>query len=142
MMRVRGSHGLAYRTLGPELFGELTATLRRNELVFLVVDRDPGGTGLPTEFFGQKTPLPTGPVLLALRTGAPILPAYVSRRYDGRLDGIVGTPVSFHRTGDRRADVAEITRLVTARLEYHIGRYPEQWTVLQRVWPATSRAMS
>jgi len=28
----------------------------------------------------------------------------------------------------------KLTSLVTARLEYHIGRYPEQWTVLQRVW--------
>jgi lauroyl/myristoyl acyltransferase len=134
MLRVRGSHGLAYRTVGPALFGELTATLRRNELVFLVVDRDVGGTGIYLELFGRPTRLPTGPALLALRTGAPIVPTYVSRRRDGRLDGVVDRPVQIRKTGDRRADLTEISRLVTARLEYHIGRYPEQWTVLQRVW--------
>jgi KDO2-lipid IV(A) lauroyltransferase len=134
MLRVRGSHGLRYKTLSPSLFGELTATLRRNDLVFLVVDRDIGGTGIPMELFGRPTRLPTGPALLALRTGAPIVPTYVSRRRDGRLDGVVGQRLEVQRGGDRRADVTKITRLVTARLEYHIGRYPEQWTVLQRVW--------
>ena len=140
MLRVRGSHGLTYRTLGPSLFGELTATLRRNELVFLVVDRDVGGGGVPMELFGRPTRLPAGPALLALRTGAPIVPTYVSRRRDGRLDGVVGPPLELHRTADRRADLNEISRLVTARLEYHIGRYPEQWTVLQRVWPSSEDA--
>jgi phosphatidylinositol dimannoside acyltransferase len=134
MLRVRGSHGLAYRTLSPSLFGELTATLRRNELVFLVADRDVGGTGLEIDFFGRPAQMPTGPALLSLRTGAPIVPTYVSRRRDGRLNGVIGPSLDLHRTGNRRADLIEITRLVTARLEYHIGSYPEQWTVLQRVW--------
>jgi len=134
MQRVRGSHGLRYATLSPTLFGELTATLRRNELVFLVVDRDLGGTGILVELFGRGTRIPTGPALLALRTGAPIVPTYVSRRPDGRLDGVIGKALQVHWTGDRRADLTAITRLVTGRLEYHIGRYPEQWTVLQRVW--------
>jgi len=134
MLRVRGSHGLTYRTLGAGLFGELTATLRQNALVFLVADRDVGGSGAVMPFFGRPTRLPTGPALLALRTGAPIVPTYVSRRRDGRLDGVVGRPLEVRRTGDRRADVLAISRLVAARLEYHIGSYPEQWTVLQRVW--------
>jgi KDO2-lipid IV(A) lauroyltransferase len=134
MLRARGSHGLAYRTLGPSLFGELTATLRRNELVFLVVDRDLTGSGILLELFGRQARLPIGPALLSRRTGAPIVPAYVSRRRDGRLDGVVGAPLDVRHSGDRRADLIEISRLVAARLEYHIGRYPEQWTVLQRVW--------
>jgi len=134
MLWVRGSHGLRYQTLGPGLFGELTATLRRNELVFLVVDRDLGGTGVQVDLFGRPTRLPAGPALLHLRTGAPLLPTYVSRRADGRLDGAIGEPIGIHRTGDRRADLTRITRTIAARLEYHIGRHPEQWTVLQHVW--------
>ena len=134
MVRVRGSHGLTYRSLGPGLVVELTSTLMRNELVCLVVDRDLGGSGIEVELFGRPARLPSGPALLSLRTGAPIVPTYVSRRSDGRLDGVIGSPLTFQRTGDRRADLREITRLVAACLEYHIGRHPEQWTVLQRVW--------
>jgi phosphatidylinositol dimannoside acyltransferase len=134
MLRVRGSHGLTYRTLGPGLFGDLTATLRRNELVFLVVDRDLGGTGALAELFGRPVRLPTGPALLHLRTGAPLVPTYVRRRQDGRLDGVVGEPLVLQLTGDRRADITGISRTIARHLEYHIGRHPEQWTVLQRVW--------
>lgn len=142
MLRVRGSHGLTFTPLGPSLFGELTATLRREELVFLVVDRDVGGTGLPIPLFGRPTPLPLGPALLARRTGAPLVPTYVSRRRDGRLDGVVGEPLDVSLTDDRRADLARITRLVTAQLEYHIARHPEQWTVLQPVWDGVPAATS
>lgn len=134
MLRARGSHGLGYAVLGPALFGELTATLRRNEIVFLVVDRDVGGTGLWLDFFGRRARLPTGPALLHLRTGAPILPAYVSRRRDDRLDGVVGAPIELTPVRSRREDLVKCTSLVTASLEYHIRRHPDQWTVLQRIW--------
>jgi phosphatidylinositol dimannoside acyltransferase len=134
MLRVRGSHGLTFTPLGPHLAVDLSATLRRNELAFLVVDRDLGGNGVPCEFFRRETRLPVGPALLAIRTGAPIVPTYVSRRRDGRLDGVVGEPLSIERTGHLRRDLTAITRRVTSRLEYHIARHPEQWTVLQRVW--------
>lgn len=134
LVRVRGSHGLRYCPLGPALFSELTATLKRNELVCLLVDRDVGGTGVMLDFFGRPARIPTGPALLALRTGAPIIPAFVSRRPDGRFDGHIGAPVSLPSTGSRRADLTEISRLITGHLEYHIGRFPEQWTVLQDIW--------
>jgi KDO2-lipid IV(A) lauroyltransferase len=134
MLRVRGSHGLTFTPLGPRLAIDLGATLRRNELAFLVVDRDLGGNGMLSAFFGRETRLPIGPALLAIRTGAPIVPTYVRRRRDGRLNGMVGEPLTIERTGNLRTDLARITRQVTSRLEYHIGRYPEQWTVLQRVW--------
>lgn len=134
MLRARGGHGLTYRPLHPRLFGELGETLRRNELVFLVADRDIVGTGIGAPFFGKPALVPAGPALLALRFGAPILPTYVSRRTDGRLDGEIGPALVFERSGHRRADTEAITRLVTCCLEYHIGRHPEQWTVLQRVW--------
>src|SRR5436305_15027220 len=46
MLRVRGSHGLTFTPLGPRLAVDLSATLHRNELAFLVVDRDLGGNGV------------------------------------------------------------------------------------------------
>jgi KDO2-lipid IV(A) lauroyltransferase len=134
MLRARSSHGLGYQALGPGVFTVLTATLRRNELAFIVADRDVGESGVPVPFFGRQARLPAGPALLALRTGARIVPAFVSRRPDGRLAGEIGPALALPSGGRTRADVLGITRLVTARLEYHIRRYPEQWTVLQRVW--------
>ena len=137
MVGVRGSHHLRMVPLGPKLAVELAASLRRNELVFLAVDRDVGAASLPVPFFGAPAPIPTGAALLALRTGALVLSAFVSRRPDDRLQGVVDPPIQITPSGDLRADVARITAAIAARLEYHIGRYPEQWAVLQPVWGET-----
>ena len=134
LVSVRGSHHLTMVPLGPRLAVDLAAALRRNELVVLAVDRDVGAASLPVPLFGAPAAIPTGAALLALRTGAALLSAFVSRRRDGRLQGIVHPPIPVTPTGDLRADVARITAAIAGRLEYHIGRYPEQWTVLQPVW--------
>ncbi|MDP8922218.1 MAG: lysophospholipid acyltransferase family protein [Chloroflexota bacterium] len=134
MLAVRASHHLKMLPLGPRLAVDLAAALRRNELVFLAVDRDFGAASLRIPFFGAPAPIPTGPALLALRTGAVLLSAFVSRRPDSRLQGVVDPPIPIVLTGSLRADVTRITEAVAGRLEYHIGRYPEQWTVLQPVW--------
>jgi KDO2-lipid IV(A) lauroyltransferase len=139
LLRARSSHGWQYRALGPGLTGELTAALRRNEVVCLVADRALGGAGMELDFFGRPASLPIGPALLSLRTGAPILLAAVSRRPDGRLYGQIGAPMLVGRTGHWRTDVAGLTSRVTASLEYHIGRFPEQWTVLQAIWGPDGR---
>lgn len=142
LTRVRGSHGWRYRALGPTLMSELARSLARNEIVCLLVDRDIGGSGIEVPFFGRPARLPAGPALLALRTGAPIVPAAVSRRPDGRLDGRIGQRIVVERSGRWRADAARISERIAAHLEYHIGNFPEQWTVLQPVWerPAAGRA--
>ena len=50
----------------------------------LLCDRDLAGGGVEVEFFGERTTLPGGPATLALRTGAPLLPAAVYFEGDGQ----------------------------------------------------------
>jgi len=139
LVAVRGSHALRMVPIGPSLAADLTAALRRSELVFLAVDRDLGAATLSVPFFGRPTPIPSGAAVLALRTGATVLSAFTARRRDGRLRGIVDPPINVTPTGVIRADMLALTSAMAARLEYHIGRYPEQWTVLQRIWPDSGR---
>ena len=52
--------------------------LKANHVVCLLCDRNIGGSaGVEVEFFGERTLLPAGPVTLALRTGASLLPTAV-----------------------------------------------------------------
>ena len=139
-VRVRSVYGVRAVPLGPRLVPDLLAALRRNEVVALIVDRDvplPGGGGSSVAivpFFGAPARMPVGPALLAMRSGAPVLPALAVRRADDRVVGIIEPPISLAPRGDRRADVAAMTEAVAARLEYYIGRHPEQWAVFQPVW--------
>jgi phosphatidylinositol dimannoside acyltransferase len=103
-------------------------------VVVLVADRDLTGSGLRVPFFGAPARLPTGPALLAVRSGAPLLSAVCVVREDGSFEGVIDPPIPVARSGDKRADVERITRAIAARLEYHIRRNPEHWTVFQPLW--------
>ena len=48
----------------------LLRAIRRGESVGMVADRDIMGNGLPVPFFGHPAPIPAGPALLAVETGA------------------------------------------------------------------------
>jgi len=114
---------------------ELLLTLRRNELVGLVTDRDVSGTGPTIRFFDAPTRFPDGAAWLSLRTGAPILIAVAVRKAGGRFDARIEALPPVERSGDTRADVLRLTQAVAERLEYYVASHPEQWTVFQRRWP-------
>src|SRR5436305_7050109 len=96
----RRSLGMEVVPLGPEAGRAVMRALRENRFACLLSDRDIGGGGVEVEFFGERTTLPAGPVTLALRTGAPLLPTGVY--YDDSrvgLAGVVRTPDHLYQPG-------------------------------------------
>ena len=105
-------------------------------------DRDLHGDGVPVEFFGEETTLPAGPVTLALRTGAPLLPTAVYfQGSEGHL-GVIRPPLALERQGRLRADVARGTQQLAGALEELIRAAPEQWHLMQPNWPSDSEGAS
>jgi lauroyl/myristoyl acyltransferase len=115
---------------------ELLGALRRNELIGLVSDRDVTGTGLEIDFFGAPTRFADGAAALAVRTGAPILPAVAIRRPNGTFEGWIEPPVQVADAPDSKLAIRALTQAVALRLEYYVANHPEQWTVFQTRWPA------
>jgi phosphatidylinositol dimannoside acyltransferase len=131
--------GLEIVPLGPEAGRSIVGAIRRARVVALLCDRDITGTGVEVDFFGEKTTLPSGPAVLALRTGAQLLPSAVYDR--GRIHhGVVRPPVPVERRGTFRDDVARITQLIAYELEELIRAAPEQWHLLQPNWPSDRAA--
>jgi KDO2-lipid IV(A) lauroyltransferase len=127
--------GMTVVPLGPEAGGAVMKALRGNELVGLLCDRDIAGGGVEVEFFGEKTTLPAGPITIALRTGAPVLPTTVY--FDGNgHHGFVRPPLDLTRHGSLRDDVARLTQVLAHELEGLISKAPEQWHVFQPNWPS------
>lgn len=127
--------GLTVVPLGPDAGRHVLRALRRNEVVGLLCDRDIDGTGVAVDFFGERTTLPAGPVTLALRTGAAVLPTAVYFEGDGHR-GVIRPPLSLERAGSLREDVAGGTQQLAHALQALIARAPEQWHVLQPNWPS------
>lgn len=136
-VRSRGSVGI--RIVGlREARRVLMSALAEGHPVGLVADRDLTGGGIATELFGAPTPLPAGPALLALESGAPIYVAAVRRsgvgRYRGRLER-VEAPAA----GSRRERVEAVLAAEARVFERVIADAPEQWwAVFMPIWPEVS----
>lgn len=134
-LELRRSLGMHIIPLSAGASGEVAAALAGGEIVCLLCDRDISGTGIEVEFFGETTRLPGGPALMALRTGAPLLPAAVY--FDGRrCHAVVEPAVDTARQGRLREDVTRITEDLARVMERQIRRAPEQWHLLQPNWPS------
>ncbi|HEY8523405.1 MAG TPA: phosphatidylinositol mannoside acyltransferase [Acidimicrobiales bacterium] len=133
--------GIDVVPLGGDAGRAVMTAIKSCHIVTLLCDRDITGGGVEVTFFGEKTTLPSGPAVLALRTGAPLLPTGV---YDeGRLrHGVVRPPIPVERTGTFRQDVARITQAIADELEALIRRAPEQWHLLQPNWPSDRKALA
>jgi KDO2-lipid IV(A) lauroyltransferase len=135
-VELREGLGMSVVPLGPSAGGTVLAALGRNEVVCLVCDRDIGGGGVDVEFFGERTTLPGGPAMLALRARSTLLPTAVYFTGRSGHHGVVRPTVSLERRGTMRADVARITQDLAGELEGLIRRAPEQWHLLQPNWPS------
>ena len=133
---VRRALGMTVVQLGPDAGRAVLQALRSNEVVCLLCDRDLVGDGIEVEFFGERTTLPAGPATLALRTGAPLLPAAVYFGPQGGHHAMVMPPVPAQREGRLRDDVARVTQDLAHRFEELIRAAPEQWHLLQPNWPS------
>jgi len=137
-VELRSKLGMHVVPLGPTAAASVMAALRDNHIVCLLSDRDLGRSGPEVEFFGERTTLPAGPAMLALRTGAPIFPTavYFTDRLDGHL-GWVRAPMRVERQSKRlREDVERITQDLATELEILIRRAPSQWHLFQPNWPS------
>ena len=132
----RGALGLTVMPPGPGTTVRLLDTLRAGRVVGLLADRDLVGNGVSVEFFGEKTTLPGGPALLALRSGAPLMTCAIYQRPGGRYHAIMQPPLDSTRTGPMRQDVQRLTEDAARALEHLIRVSPEQWHLFQPNWPS------
>jgi KDO2-lipid IV(A) lauroyltransferase len=128
----------ARRAMGMELVQTDSAlgihrVLKRGGALGLLADRAVTGVGERVQFFGRPALLPSAHIVLALRTGAALVPGFAYR--DGRAMRAAFEPaLELVRTGDRDADVREGVRRWAEILERHIRERPEQWSVFDAVW--------
>lgn len=122
-----------------DLTSKLRDRLRDGYGVALLCDRDVTNTGIEVEFFGEQTSLPVGPALLAIRSGAPILPVASYFRPGRGHHIVVCGPVPVATDGPLRDRVRTTTQNVANALEQLIHRAPAQWHLVQPNWPSDRR---
>jgi len=109
-------------------------TLRQGGVVALMGDRDIEGPKASLPFFGEEAMIPTGPIEVALRTGATVIPSFCIRTEQGGIDAYLEEPLELERTGDMERDIRANTLRFLARLEHRLRDHPDQWVVLESIW--------
>lgn len=133
-LKLRQTHGLRLIPSDGPLM-EMYRALKRGEMVGLPCDRGIADNTRRIGFFGAPALLPDGPVRVALRTGAALVPAFGLRLPDNTFLVQIEPPLDLPSTGDREADVAAGMEKVVEIMERYISRNPEQWLVAAPVWP-------
>ena len=137
----REALGIHVVPLGPDAVGSISRAIKAGHVVCLLSDRDISGGGPEVECFGERTRLPAGPVTLALRTGALLLPTAVYETPGNRVLGVVRPPMDLEREGRLRADVARLTQVLAYELEELIAAQPQQWHLQSPNWPSDVAAL-
>ena len=116
--------------------------LKRNEIVHILGDNLKKGR-VNASLFGQRVPSPRGPISLALRSGAPLVPMYLVRNYQGAMNLIIEPEMEMTRSGNLLDDIENNTRRMIFFLESLIRKYPDQWNWLTvRLWKQIPSGLS
>ncbi len=108
--------------------------LKRNELVAIQGDRELNKSGIRVDFFGKPAMFPKGPALLAMKTGAPLIPAFTIMGRDGKYHPVAEHPIEMTDTGDIEADLRANISKIAIIFEKYVRQHPEQWFNFYYFW--------
>jgi KDO2-lipid IV(A) lauroyltransferase len=120
--------------------------LKNNELLALLGDRDFSNNGLPAIFCGKPVAsMPKGPAALSYRTGAAIVPSFITRNADDTFTFAFEKPIlppalTGQRSGEPGAAdeedgvIKSIMEKYLPIMESYVKRYPGQWYVFRNLW--------
>lgn len=106
--------------------------LKNKGIIGMMVDQSLSTGGVFVQFFGRPASSTTLPALLHIRTGAPIMFAYLLRT--GDRFRLVFEPVTFPHVEDPAARIQVYTQVMSTQFEQVIRRHPESWLWLHNRW--------
>lgn len=106
-------------------------------LVYVLDQHASGKEGIPIEFLGHPASTFKSLAVLALNTGAPVIPASCWREPDGSHVLRFEDPLPLIESEDIGEAIRLNTRAYNVALERMLVRHPEQWIWMHRRWKLT-----
>lgn len=105
--------------------------LKRGEILGVLIDQDTAVESVIVDFLGRPAKTAVGPVKLASRTGAAVVPMAMLMRDDGNYEIEVREPVRLGGNGSTlEGDVGKCSKAI----EHFIRKEPCQWVWMHRRW--------
>ncbi|MEA2572978.1 MAG: phosphatidylinositol dimannoside acyltransferase [Chloroflexia bacterium] len=109
--------------------------LRRGELLGVIADRNLEEHGVSIPFFGEEAVMAAGVAKMALRTKSTIVTSFCTRLPRKRYSVVFDEPIEPVGSASNEEDIRNLLIKIFARFEHYISRNPDQWLLLQPVWP-------
>ena len=110
------------------------SALRQNKILVLFADQNKPKGGVFVDFFGRPAGTVVGPAVMALRTGAPIVPIFNVRQGANKHKVIIGPPIELEISGNQEKDILVTTAKITKVTEEFIRQYPTHWWWFHNRW--------
>jgi len=108
-------------------------------ILVYVLDQHAGGSdGITADFLGHPASTFKSLAVLALYTGAPVIPACCWREPDGTHVLRFDEPLPLIECDDTGEAIRQNTRCYNAALERMLLRHPEQWIWMHRRWKSVA----
>lgn len=102
--------------------------LRRGRMVGILMDQNAARReGVFVEFFGHPASTSRSIALLAVRTGAPVVPIFARRGTGADHTVVIRPALKAPAANDPEAAIVELTARCTTEIEAAIRKAPEQW---------------
>jgi KDO2-lipid IV(A) lauroyltransferase len=132
---------LAYRqSIGIEAISHREKTipilmerLNQGKLVALVADRDMSRYGIEVNFLGGIAKMPAGPAILAIKSGSPLVTAYI-RYLDKGIEVTFDETIQLPISGSEEEQIRIVTQSMADNFAKRIQDSPVDWHMLQRIW--------
>jgi len=113
---------------------KMVKALKKQECVAMLMDQNVDWyNGVYVDFFGRRACTNKGLAMIALRTGAPVVPVFMLRT-DGGYRAEVCPEIPLIRTGDKQKDIELNTEQYNQAIEAIIRKYPDQWFWVHQRW--------
>jgi KDO2-lipid IV(A) lauroyltransferase len=128
----RQAIGMEVLPLDSRAFPTLLQRARDGKLIALVADRDLSSSGIDVEFFGGVARMPAGPAIVAIRTGIPLVTAFVSYTDSGIHVDL--KEIAIPDGADEESRVKATVQLCADNFAAGIKAHPQDWHMMQRIW--------
>ena len=128
----RQAIGMEALPLDSRAFPTLMQRARDGKLIALVADRDLSASGIDVEFFGGVARMPAGPAIIAIRTGIPLVTAFVSYTESGIHVDL--REIAIPLDGDEESRIKAAVQLCADNFAAGIKEFPHDWHMMQRIW--------
>ena len=128
----RQAIGMEALPLDSRAFPTLLQRARDGKLIALVADRDLSASGIDVEFFGGVARMPAGPAIIAIRTGIPLVTAFVSYTESGIHVDL--REIAIPAGGDEESRIKATVQLCADNFAEGIKAHPHDWHMMQRIW--------